>query len=155
VNSSFTDEGIIEHDEVNVALATAIDEGLVSPVIANADQCTVTELAAERRRLVDAARTGTLTPSELLSATFTLSNLGPFGVTRFTALVVPPQAAILAVGSLCEQGVALTLSADHRVVDGAPAAVFLRQVIDQLEDRNWIGGLLSDQGPDPTGGEVS
>ena len=73
-----------------------------------------------------------------LSATFTVSNLGPLGVRRFNALVIPPQVAILAVGALERDAMALTLSVDHRVVDGAPAARFLGQIRSQLEDRGWL-----------------
>ncbi len=146
VNASYTDEGIVLHDEVNVALALALDDGLISPVIARADERTLAELAAERRRLTEAAREGKLTPAEVLSATFTISNLGPLGVRRFRALVVPPQAAILAVGNMEQETIVLSLSVDHRPLDGAPAARFLGQVKRQLEDPAWIERLVAGAG---------
>ncbi len=143
VNASYGEDGIVLHDEVNVALALALDDGLISPVIARAAERTLAELAAERRRLGDAARAGTLTPAEVMSATFTISNLGPLGVRRFRALVVPPQAAILAVGTMERETIVLSLSVDHRPLDGAPAARFLGQVKRQLEDPGWIERLLA------------
>jgi pyruvate dehydrogenase E2 component (dihydrolipoamide acetyltransferase) len=143
VNASYTDDGIVRHEQRNVAVAVALDGGLISPVIAGADTLTLAELGAERVRLTAAANAGTLTPEEVLSATFTISNLGPLGVRRFNALVVPPQAAILAVGALERDSIALTLSSDHRVLDGAPAALFLGQVRDQLEDEAWLERLFA------------
>jgi pyruvate dehydrogenase E2 component (dihydrolipoamide acetyltransferase) len=143
VNASFTEDGIVRHEDRNVALAVALDGGLISPVIVRADTLTLAELTAERVRLTAAARAGTLAPEEVLSATFTVSNLGPLGVRRFNALVVPPQAAILAVGSLDGNSIALTLSSDHRLVDGAPAALFLGEVRDQLEDAAWLERLFA------------
>lgn len=143
VNASFSDDGIVRHAERNVALAVALEDGLISPVIARADTLTIGELTAERIRLTAAARAGSLRPEEVLSATFTVTNLGPFGVRRFHALVVPPQAAILAVGALEADAMALTLSADHRALDGAPAALFLGQVRSQLESDVWLSHLLS------------
>jgi pyruvate dehydrogenase E2 component (dihydrolipoamide acetyltransferase) len=138
LNASLCDEGIVRHEEINVAFAVALDGGLVSPAIEHAEQHSLRELAAERVRLTEAAHGGTLTPRELLSATFTISNLGPLGVRRFNALVIPPQVAILAVGALEQGEIALTLSVDHRVVDGAPAAEFLGQIRSQLGDREWL-----------------
>ena len=133
INASFDDDAIIEHSEVNVGFAVALDEGLLTPVIRNADRLSLHSLDAERTRLVTAARAGTLSPAELRDATFTVSNLGPLGVERFRALVVPPQAAILAVGMMRDQTIALSLSCDHRVLDGAPAARFLAAVVARLE----------------------
>lgn len=143
LNASYTDDGIVLHDQVNVALAVALDDGLISPVIIDADRLAIGRLASERERLLDAARAGSLTPQEVLSATFTISNLGPLGVDRFTALVVPPQAAILAVGALAGETIALTLSVDHRCVDGAPAALFLGQVRSQLQDAVWLQRIVA------------
>ena len=138
LNASLSDEGIVRHDDVNVAIAVAIPDGLVSPAIEHADRLSLPELATERIRLTESAHAGTLTPRELLSATFTVSNLGPLGVRRFNALVIPPQVAILAIGSLEDNEIALTLSVDHRVVDGAPAALFLGQIRAQLENSDWL-----------------
>jgi pyruvate dehydrogenase E2 component (dihydrolipoamide acetyltransferase) len=143
VNASFAEDGIVRHRERNVALAVAIEGGLLSPVITHADTRTIDDLAAERRRLTAAATAGRLTAQEILSATFTISNLGPLGVRRFFALVVPPQAAILAVGAVERDAIALTLSADHRVLDGAPAARFLDQVRSQLENAAWLEQLVA------------
>jgi pyruvate dehydrogenase E2 component (dihydrolipoamide acetyltransferase) len=143
LNASLQDEGIVRHEEVNVAIAVAIADGLVSPTIEHADRLSLAELAAERIRLTEAAHAGTLTPHELLSATFTVSNLGPLGVRRFNALVIPPQVAILAIGSLEDDEIALTLSVDHRVVDGAPAALFLGQIRAQLENPDWLAQRFS------------
>lgn len=143
VNASFTEEGIVVHEDVNVALAVALEGGLISPVIVAADQRSIADLAAERVRITAAAKEGTLTPAEILSATFTISNLGPLGVRRFNGLVVPPQAGILAVGAIEDGRMALTLSVDHRLVDGAPAALFLGQVRSQLEDPAWVGELFA------------
>jgi pyruvate dehydrogenase E2 component (dihydrolipoamide acetyltransferase) len=142
INVSFTEDGIVHHEQINVAIALALDDGLISPVVASADRLGLEQLGAERRRLTEAAKAGTLTPEEILSATFTISNLGPLGVRRFNALVVPPQAAILAVGGLDEdRRMALNLSVDHRPIDGAPAARFLAQVRAQLEDAEWLAAL--------------
>jgi pyruvate dehydrogenase E2 component (dihydrolipoamide acetyltransferase) len=149
LNATFTSEGIIEHEEIGLALATALEDGLISPVISKADEQTILQLAAARGALVEAARAGALKPHELLSATFTISNLGPFGVRRFGALVVPPQAAILAVGSLEAKTIVLSLSVDHRAVDGVPAARFLRHVKDQLENAEWVSRLLAGERPSP------
>jgi pyruvate dehydrogenase E2 component (dihydrolipoamide acetyltransferase) len=142
LNSSFTEEGIVCHEEVNVALAVALDDGLISPVIRRANHCPLRELTAERVRLTAAAREGTLKAEEVLSATFTISNLGPLGVRRFNGLVVPPQAGILAVGAIEEGAMNLTLSVDHRLIDGAPAASFLGQVRSQLEEASWLERLF-------------
>jgi pyruvate dehydrogenase E2 component (dihydrolipoamide acetyltransferase) len=143
VNASFLDDAIIQHDEINVAFAVSLHDGLVSPVIQGADRLALDDVTATRRRLTEAARCGSLVPEQLLSATFTISNLGPLGIYRFNALVVPPQAAILAVGSIERDTMVLTLSADHRVLDGVPAAAFLKQVGVQLEDAEWLDSLRS------------
>ncbi len=143
VNASFDDDAIARHAEVNVGLAISLDDGLIAPAVLGADRLSLRELEAERVRLTAAARAGSLTAAEATAATFTISNLGPFGVTRFAALVVPPQAAILAVGGLTEERrLALTLSSDHRVLDGAPAASFLADVVARLEDCAWVEAAL-------------
>jgi pyruvate dehydrogenase E2 component (dihydrolipoamide acetyltransferase) len=142
INASWSDDGILQHGEVHVGLAVAVPDGLVAPAVRHADTLGLRQLAAERVRLAEAALAGGLKPAELLSATFTISNLGPFGVSRFRALVVPPQAAILAVGGLRPDGtVALALSCDHRVLDGAPAAEFLRDLAGALTAPAWLEDL--------------
>ena len=140
LNSSLAKDGLITHSDVNVGLAVALPDGLVTPSILRADELSIDRLRAERQRLTEAARSGTLTPEEALSATFTVSNLGPFGVRRFQALVVPPQVAILAVGCIDEhRSVALSLSCDHRILDGVEAARFLGTVRDFLQGGGWPG----------------
>lgn len=142
VNASFDDDAIVEHVQVNVGLAVALDDGLIAPAVLGAERLTLTEIAAERTRLAAAAVDGTLTAEEAMSATFTLSNLGPYGVRRFRALVVPPQAAILAVGAPADDDVSFALSCDHRVLDGAAAAMFLRAVADRLQADDWLAGTV-------------
>jgi pyruvate dehydrogenase E2 component (dihydrolipoamide acetyltransferase) len=143
VNVSFDEDAIVEHPEINVGLAIALPDGLVAPAIRAADTLSFAGLVAERERLTAAARAGTLAPEEIFSTTFTISNLGPFGVRRFRALVVPPQAAILALGALTpEKTMSLSLSCDHRVLDGAPAAAFLRDLAVTLEQPGWMDDLL-------------
>ena len=127
VNASFGEDCVIVHERVNIGLALALDDGLTVPVILDADARGLEGLAAERLRLAEAARTRALRAEEIFAGTFSISNLGPLGVDRFQALVLPPQAAILAVGSLRET-VSLSGSFDHRAVDGAPAARFLATV---------------------------
>lgn len=145
-NASWVDERIELYSRINVGIAVAADDALLVPVVADADRCTLKEIAAETRRLAHAARHRTLRLEELQDATFTVSNLGMFGVRAFTAIVDPPQAAILAVGSVRREpaedgagGVAfhdvmtLTLSCDHRVVYGADGARFLSRLRELLE----------------------
>lgn len=145
VNASWAATEIVEHDEVNVGLAVSLPDGLVAPAVLGADRLGLAALAAERARLTAAAKAGALTPAELLSATFTVSNLGPYGVSRFRALVVPPQAAILAVGGARPDGTtALALSCDHRVLDGAPAAEFLRDLAGALVAPAWLDDLAQE-----------
>ena len=104
VNASYGDDCVIEHERVNIGLALALDDGLTVPVIMDADTRTLEGLSSERLRLADAARARSLRPEEIFAGTFSISNLGPLGVDRFQALVLPPQAAILAVGSLRDIG---------------------------------------------------
>ena len=128
--------------EIHVGIATALADGLVSPAITNTDQRSLEELVSERKRLRAGAAEGKLRGVELFGATFTISNLGPFGIDRFRALVIPPQAAILAAGRVAEHGgrltQSLTLSADHRVLDGAPGAQFLTTICGLLETPEWL-----------------
>ena len=136
VNASYTEDCVIVHERINVGLALALDDGLTVPVILDADARTLAELATERLRLAEAARTRALRTEEIFAGTFSISNLGPLGVDRFQALVLPPQAAILAVGSLRET-VSLSASFDHRAVDGAPGARFLAAIARLLEKPGW------------------
>jgi pyruvate dehydrogenase E2 component (dihydrolipoyllysine-residue acetyltransferase) len=144
-NASFANDRIECHSRVNVGVAVAADDALLVPVVADADRKTLAEIAAETRRLADGARSRSLGPEELQGGTFTVSNLGMFGVRSFTAIVDLPQTAILAVGSVrrapVEDGggvvfrdvMTLTLTCDHRVVYGADGARFLSRLRELLE----------------------
>ena len=146
VNSSFLDGHIVSNPEINIGLAVALEEGLVVPVIHNADRLSLLELAERRGALVAAARDGTLRPDDVRAGTFTISNLGMFGVDAFAAIVNQPQAGILAVGRVVERVVpvggrpavrptlTLTASFDHRVVDGAIGARFLQALAALVEE---------------------
>ncbi|HYE93018.1 MAG TPA: 2-oxo acid dehydrogenase subunit E2 [Terriglobales bacterium] len=137
VRVSWKDGALIQHDEINIGLAVAIEDGLVVPVIHRADTLSLAEIAARREELVTRAQSGKLRPADITGGVFTISNLGMYGVDAFNAIVNPPQAAILAVGRIAERVVAvngqpavqpttvLTLSCDHRAVDGARGAMFL------------------------------
>ena len=145
VNVSFTEDALLRHPSANVGIAVAAPQGLVVPVVKSAERLSLAEIAAVRADLVDRARNQKLTAEDMDGGTFTISNLGMFGVESFTAVLNPPQAAILAVGATEERPVArdgelvvrptmtMTLTVDHRAVDGAPAADFLRTVKTMLE----------------------
>lgn len=149
LNSSYTEQGIRLHGDINIGVAVALDEGLVVPVIQNADRLSLAELAARSRELAEKAQKKKLFPLDYEGGTFTVSNLGMLGVDSFIAIINPPQCAILAVGRVAPRVVAddgmfamksiltATLSADHRVVDGAIAARFLQQVKQYLERGMW------------------
>jgi pyruvate dehydrogenase E2 component (dihydrolipoamide acetyltransferase) len=152
LNSSFTAEGIRLHDHVNMGVAIAVNDGVVAAVIPNAHTASLPEIAQQRRDIAERARAGKLRPADIADATFTISNLGMYHVDQFSAIITPPQAAILAVGSIADRVVAvegkptvrpmmtLTLSCDHRVVDGARAAVFLNDLIEAVHDPSkWLG----------------
>jgi len=146
MNGTWANGNIQLNHEVNVALAMAVDNAVVTAVIRNADSITLGQIAKQRKELADRARAGRLTPADISGATFTISNLGMFGIDAFTAIIVPPQAGILAVGAIKDRVVAsggfigiqpqmtITLSSDHRVVDGASAAQFLGDIVDGLQD---------------------
>jgi len=145
VNASFSNDRIITHGAVNIGIAVSLPDGLLVPVIRGCDTLLLREIAAESRRLVAAVRSGSLGEAELTGGTFTISNLGMYGITAFTAVILPPQSAILAVGAVRDavvprkglpfiaQVMTLTLSADHRLLDGAYAAEFLGQIRTFLE----------------------
>ena len=145
VNVSFSGEALLRHPSANVGIAVAAPQGLVVPVVKGAERLTLAEIAAIRADLVERARNQKLTGEDMAGGTFTISNLGMFGVESFTAVLNPPQAAILAVGATEDRPVArdgevvirptmsMTLTVDHRAVDGAPAADFLRTVKAMLE----------------------
>ncbi|HUF16878.1 MAG TPA: dihydrolipoamide acetyltransferase family protein [Thermoanaerobaculia bacterium] len=145
VNSSFSGESINQHGEVHIGIAVATPEGLITPVVRNADQRSVIEIAGEIRLLAEKAKNRKLKPDEYQSGTFTISNLGMFGIEEFTAIINPPNAAILAVGAAGPKPVVsdgqivvrdrmrLTLSCDHRVIDGAAGAQFMQTLQQYLE----------------------
>jgi pyruvate dehydrogenase E2 component (dihydrolipoamide acetyltransferase) len=144
-NASFTPEAIHIHDRVDISVAVAIPDGLVTPVIRDADKKSVVSIAQEIRDLAGRARQKKLKPEEMQDGTFSISNLGMFGIDQFAAVINPPEGAILAVGqardeAIVEDGVvkpgkklALTLSCDHRVVDGAVGASFLAELRSLIE----------------------
>jgi pyruvate dehydrogenase E2 component (dihydrolipoamide acetyltransferase) len=137
LNASWSAEGIYRHDHVNMGIAIAVNDGVVAAVIPNAHTASLAEISIQRRDLAERARAGKLRPADIADATFTISNLGMYKVDQFSAIISPPQAAILAVGAILDRVVAiqgqpavrpmmtLTLSCDHRVADGARAALFL------------------------------
>ena len=140
VNTSWTGDGIRLHPEINIGIAMAVESGVVTASIPGANKKKLAEIAALRRDLTERARSGKLRPADITGATFTISNLGMYGVDAFTAIIVAPQAAILAVGRIADRVVpvegkpairpmmTLTLSCDHRVFDGARAALFLNDL---------------------------
>jgi pyruvate dehydrogenase E2 component (dihydrolipoamide acetyltransferase) len=132
-NASFVDGAVHCYSRVNVGIAVATDDALLVPVVLDADEKTLSQISADTRRLADAARRRTLRPEDLSGATFTVSNLGMFGVRSFTAIVDPPQVAILAVGGVIDGAMTVTLSCDHRVVYGADGARFLSRLRELLE----------------------
>jgi pyruvate dehydrogenase E2 component (dihydrolipoamide acetyltransferase) len=146
VNAQYTDDAILLLPTANIGIAVAAPQGLVVPVIHGAERLRLTEIAAARADIVSRAREGTLSRDDLENGTFTISNLGMYRVERFTAVLNPPQAAIVAVGATEERAVALdgevvvrptmtiTGTFDHRAVDGAPAADFLQTVKELLEE---------------------
>jgi pyruvate dehydrogenase E2 component (dihydrolipoamide acetyltransferase) len=146
VNAEFTEEAILLHPSANVGLAVAAPQGLVVPVIRGAERLSLVEIAEVRSDLVGRARENKLRAEDLEGGTFTISNLGMYAVERFTAVLNPPQAAIVAVGATEDRVVphdggtavrplvTLTGTFDHRAVDGAPAAAFLQTLKESLED---------------------
>ena len=147
VNAAWTGESIHLYEQVHVGVAVAIDEGLITPVIRDADRKGVSEIAAEVKELAGRAREKKLKPEEYTGSTFSISNLGMFGIEEFTAIINPPEAAILAVGAVgpkvvvdeegsmaIRQRMRMTLSCDHRVIDGATGAQFLQTLKQYLEE---------------------
>ena len=132
-NASYAEGKVECYSRINVGIAVATDDALLVPVILDADRKTLTEISADSRRLADAARQRALRPEDFRDATFTVSNLGMFGVRAFTAIIDPPQVAILAVGGVRGDQMTVTLSCDHRVVYGADAARFLSRLRELLQ----------------------
>ena len=146
VNASFQDKVVRYYEHADIGVAVAIEEGLITPIVRAADQKSLSEIAAEVRDLADRARHRKLRPEEYLGASFSVSNLGMFGIDEFTAIINPPEAAILAVGAMSPKPVVrnnelvirqmmrVTMSCDHRVVDGATGAKFLQTFKKILEN---------------------
>jgi pyruvate dehydrogenase E2 component (dihydrolipoamide acetyltransferase) len=146
LNASWHEGRILLNEPVNIGIAAASDEGLIVPVIQRANTLSVSQLAQQRKELVERTRSGKVRLEDVSGGTFTISNLGMYGVDSFKAIINPPQAAILAVGRIADRVVpvggqpavqsmmSLSLSCDHRVVDGARAAQFLTELADVLEE---------------------
>lgn len=146
INSSWLGDKIRQNHYVSIGVAVAVDEGLIVPVISNTDQKSLSEIATEIRELAGKAADKKLQPQEMQGNTFTISNLGMFGITEFTAIINPPDACILAVGGINQQlalvngevvaknVMKVTLTCDHRVVDGASGAKFLQTIKEMLEN---------------------
>jgi pyruvate dehydrogenase E2 component (dihydrolipoamide acetyltransferase) len=144
MNASWTGSAIQLNPDVNISIAIAVKDGVVGAVVPNADTAKLADISAKRQDLAERARAGRLHPPDVTGGTFTISNLGMFGVDAFSAIITPPQAAVLAVGRIVDRVVAvngligirpiltMTLSSDHRVVDGAQAAAFLKDVAEAL-----------------------
>ncbi len=152
VNGSWSAEGIRLHDKVNIGVAIAVNDGVALAVIHDAHTASLAEISWQRRAVTERARSGKLRPSDIAGATFTISNLGMYHVDSFSAIITPPQAAILAVGAISDRVVAidgkpairsmmtLTLSCDHRVADGARAAAFMNDLAEALRQPQRVLG---------------
>ena len=151
MNSSWTRGGIRRNLEINISVAIAVKDGVVGAVVHNANSLKIAEISAQRKDLSERARAGRLRPADISGGTFTLSNLGMYRVDAFSAIITPPQAAVLAVGAVGDRVVALngqpgvrpmmtmTLSSAHRVADGARAAAFLGELADVIgQPEKWL-----------------
>jgi len=151
MNASWTGEGIRTIREINLSVAVAVKDGVVGVVIPKANSMKLGEISVRRRDLTERARAGRLRPADIAGGTFTLSNLGMYKVDAFSAIITPPQAAVLAVGTLADRVVpvdgepairprmTMTLSSDHRVVDGARAAEFLGELAEAIcKPEKWL-----------------
>lgn len=145
VNASLMDNEIVYHDRINIGIAVALDNGLVVPVVKDVDKRTLEEIAQETGRLVTLAKQGQLKKEDISKGTFTITNLGTYGIDTFTPIINQPESAILGVGRTVEKPVvidgkvaiskrmALSLTHDHRIIDGAPAAKFLQSVVGHIQ----------------------
>jgi pyruvate dehydrogenase E2 component (dihydrolipoamide acetyltransferase) len=145
LNGSYRDGKLLLHDHINISVAVALEDGLISPVIPDVDLKSLGQIARETKAMAERARAGKLLAEDYADGSFTISNLGMFGIDTFVAIINPPQAAILAVGAIRDLPVVrdgqlavgsimkMTLSADHRATDGAKAAQFLSDVRTALE----------------------
>ncbi|MCG6141001.1 pyruvate dehydrogenase complex dihydrolipoamide acetyltransferase [Leptospira mtsangambouensis] len=154
VNASFQGDSILQFGRVDVGIAVSLDGGLLTPVIRGADGKSILEISKEVKELAKRARDRKLKPEEFSNGTFTISNLGMYGISRFTAIINEPESGILAVGSVEDKPVvengavvagrvlSLTLSCDHRVIDGAVGAEFLRTLKNLLEQPSLMAGVI-------------
>ena len=150
MNASWIEGRLQYNPEINVSVAMAVEGGVVAPVIHKADRLSLGQIAALRRDLSERARASKLRPADITGGTFTISNLGMFDVDEFTAIITPPQAAVLAVGRITDRVVpikgqpavrpvmTMTLSSDHRVLDGAKAALFMRDLVNDISTRDLV-----------------
>lgn len=150
VNSSFQDKSVRYYERADIGVAVAIEDGLITPVVRSADGKSLSEIAREVRELAERARHRKLRPEEYTGATFSISNLGMFGIDEFTAVINPPEGAILAVGAMSPRPVVrdgeivvrqmmrVTMSCDHRVIDGATGAKFLQTFKKILENPLYL-----------------
>jgi len=150
VNASFQEKFVRYYEHADIGVAVAIEDGLITPVVRGADQKSLSQIAAEVRELAERARTKRLKPEEYTGATFSISNLGMFGIDEFTAVINPPEGAILAVGAMTPKPVVrdneivvrqmmrVTMSCDHRVIDGATGAKFLQTFKKILENPLYL-----------------
>jgi pyruvate dehydrogenase E2 component (dihydrolipoamide acetyltransferase) len=151
MNARWSGEGIRLNQDITIGIAVAVEAGVVVAAIHQADKTSLADIAIRRRELTERARAGRLRPSDITGVTFTISNLGMFHVDAFTAIIVPPQVGILAVGAVADRVVpvngvpgirpmmTLTLSCDHRVLDGAQGAAFLNDVVEAIgEPEKWL-----------------
>ena len=151
LNAALDGDRVRLHARIHIGLAVALDDGLIVPVIRDADRKALPDLAADTHSLAERARTGQLTPEQVTGSTFTITTLGRFGIDGFTPIINPPEAAILGVGRIIEKPAAyrgaialrhmltLSLTHDHRVVDGAPAAAFVQTLVEMLEAPYVLG----------------
>jgi pyruvate dehydrogenase E2 component (dihydrolipoamide acetyltransferase) len=152
MNASWTGHGVQLNPQVNISVAMAVKDGVVGAVIPNAGATPIAGIATKRKELTERARSGHLRPPDVTGGTFTISNLGMYGIDAFSAIITPPQAAVLAVGRIADRVVpvdgkpgvrpilTMTLSSDHRVVDGAQAALFLNDLAEAMrEPQKWLG----------------
>jgi pyruvate dehydrogenase E2 component (dihydrolipoamide acetyltransferase) len=145
-NSSWSDDGILQYNNVDISVAVAIEDGLVTPIIMNADQKGIIQISEEMKILAKKAKEGKLAPHEFQGGSFTISNLGMYGISHFSAIINPPQSCILAVGAGIDKPIVIdgeicvskimtvTLSCDHRVVDGAVGARLLNAFKEYIEN---------------------
>jgi pyruvate dehydrogenase E2 component (dihydrolipoamide acetyltransferase) len=146
INSSLQNNEHIIYEDVNVGMATSVEDGLIVPTLFACDTMTIVDIARKRIELIEKARNNKLSLDEIGNGTFTVTNLGMFGIRNFSAIINPPQAAILAVGEIYQEPAVvdgkieirsfmdISVSGDHRIIDGAKGAVFLKYIVELIEN---------------------